>query len=266
MLLFSVLLLPIFADEIKKLWLTMRKWTSLKLNEKRAAGRFLADAAAVCLPYILVAAGIMYYNFLRFGSPFDFGATYSLTSNDMNHRGTNLSRILYGIYCFFFQPARYEGVFPYLTSSEVLTDYAGRMVYEFIFGGILASHVVTWCLIFAKNVRKELKEKKLTIIIILSVLMSLIIGGFDANGAGILQRYTADMVWGIAFASALMLLTLFEKGRQQGGLQNASLMLRIAVIQHGCYAFLTVFAVGDSVNLKTYGPMLFYRAAELFRG
>lgn len=261
MLLFSVLLLPLFSEELRKLWGMIRR----KSEAGKEAGALWIDAAAVCVPYLLVAAGIMYYNWLRFGSPFDFGATYSLTSNDMNHRGTNLSRILYGIYCFFFQPARYEGVFPYLTSSEILTDYMGRMVYEFIFGGILSSHAVTWCLLFAGNVKKELKEKRLTAVILLSVTASLIVGGFDANGAGILQRYTADMVWGIAFATGLMLLLLFDRIRQQGGLRSASLMLRIAVLQHGCYAFLTVFALGDSINLKMYGPVLFYRAAELFR-
>lgn len=249
MLLFSVLLIPLFAGELKKLW-----------------GRkaLLADAAAVCIPYLLVAAGIMYYNYLRFGSPFDFGATYSLTNNDMNKRGFNLSRVAYGLYCFFFQPARYEGVFPFLTSSSIRTDYMGRMVYEFIFGGILASHSITWCLLFLGSVKKELREKKLLPVVILSVLMALVIGGFDANGAGILQRYSADMVWGIAFAAGLVLLALFEKAGKQGISRNAFIALRAAVLQHAAYAFLMVFAVGDSVNLKNYGAQLFYRAAELF--
>lgn len=29
----------------------------------------------------------MWYNAARFGSPFDFGANYNLTSNDMTRRG-----------------------------------------------------------------------------------------------------------------------------------------------------------------------------------
>ena len=250
MLLFSVLLLPLFAEAVKKLWKTRRFWL---------------EAAAICVPYVLVAVGIMYYNELRFGSPFDFGATYSLTNNDMNHRGSNLSRILYGMFCFFLQPARYEGVFPYLTGSEIRYDYMGRMTYEFIFGGILASHAVTWSLIFVKNLKRELQEKRLMAVILLSVLASIIIGGFDANGAGILQRYTADMVWGIAFAAGLMLFALFEKIQKTGNLEAASLLFRIAVLQHAGYAFFMVFAIGDSVNLQNYGPELFYRAAELFR-
>lgn len=257
MLLFSALLFPLFAGELRRLVLMMKKQEKVR--------NLMRDAAAVCFPYVLVAAGIMYYNYLRFGSPFDFGATYSLTNNDMNKRGMNLSRIAYGIFCFFFQPARYEGVFPFLTSSEIETDYMGRMVYEFIFGGILASHAVTWCLLLMGRMKAELREKKVFALMLLSVLMALIIGGFDANGAGILQRYTADMALGIAFASGLMLLALFEKCRERGGLRSASILLRAAVLQHVLYAFLTVFAVGDSVNLKNYGTELFYRAAELFR-
>lgn len=48
------------------------------------------------LPYIIVAAGVMYYNAARFGSPFDFGANYNLTFNDMTLRGFRIDRFLYG--------------------------------------------------------------------------------------------------------------------------------------------------------------------------
>ncbi len=303
MLLFSVLCFPLFAGELRELWELCRMRRRIRAFHKKAAwnvtacgehgqsesskpdldGRFLRlfrDALAVTLPYLVVAAGIMYYNFLRFGSPFDFGATYSLTSNDMTHRGFNLSRVLYGIYCFFFQPSRYEGVFPFLMRSEILTDYMGRMVSEFTFGGILASHTITWCLLFAWQKRFGLKKKKIWTVMALSAAMAVIIGGFDANGAGILQRYTADMTFGIAFATGLLLLALFERAEGKFSLldsgeegsagsaasgRGALILLRAAVLQHALYAFLIVFAVGDSVNLFNYGKELFYRAAELFR-
>ncbi len=42
---------------------------------------------------VLVAVGLMWYNAARFGSPFDFGANYNLTSNDMTHRGFAVGRL-----------------------------------------------------------------------------------------------------------------------------------------------------------------------------
>ena len=38
---------------------------------------------AALVPFLVVAAAVMVYNFARFGSPLDFGANYNLTTNDM---------------------------------------------------------------------------------------------------------------------------------------------------------------------------------------
>ncbi len=252
MLLFSALAVPLFWEEAVK-------------KRKLFSARSYGDTAAVCLPYVLVAAGIMVYNYLRFASPVDFGAAYSLTNNDMTKRGMNLNRVAYGIFCFFFQPARYEGVFPFLTSGDIRTRYMGRTVSEFTFGGILASQTVTWCLLCLPGRRRDLHKKGLLGPIGCALLLSGFIGAFDANGAGILQRYMSDMVWGIAFAASLTLLLLFAAMGEKKGGGAAAVFVKAALLQHFLYAFLMVFACGDSMNLKNYGPQLFYRAAEMFR-
>ena len=277
MLAFSILALPLFGRPI--------------LKEKR-----FREAAVLLVPYAAVAAGIMGYNALRFSSPFDFGAAYSLTNNDMTHRGTNLSRILYGIYAFFFQPPHYEGAFPFLMTNGLQHTYMGKMVSEFLYGGILASQTICWCLALLPACRRKiagwgngepgnmadwgnvspLKNGKSTKcaksvggrelwgISLCAAAASLIIGGFDANAAGILQRYTADAAFGLALASCLMLLFLF--GAARGTMLRIGLVfLRISLLQHALYAFLIVFACGDSVNLKNYGRILYYGAKRLFQ-
>lgn len=251
MLLFSALALPLF-------------WNTVFRERRLFSRKTWTKTVAFIAPYLLVAAGIMYYNYLRFGSPFDFGATYSLTSNDMTKRGTNLSRIVCGIFFFFFQPARYEGAFPFLTGGEIQNAYMGRLISEFTFGGILASHMITWVLLLLPGLRGELKERAPAGLIEGSVLISFITGAFDADGAGILQRYMADMVWGIAFATGLMLLLLFSMMKERR-ITRGSVLLKAALLQHFLYAFLMIFACGDSMNLKNYGQQLFYRAAEMFR-
>ena len=70
MVLFAVLALPIFRP---------RYITQKRLRSRAGAG----ECAAFLLPVVLVAVGLMWYNAARFGSPFDFGANYNLTSNDM---------------------------------------------------------------------------------------------------------------------------------------------------------------------------------------
>ncbi|HJA93090.1 MAG TPA: hypothetical protein H9717_08275 [Candidatus Eisenbergiella merdipullorum] len=252
MLAFSVIALPLF-------WGRFFGGNGQKKREKAL------EAAVLLVPYAIVAAGIMYYNALRFSSPFDFGAAYSLTNNDMTHRGTNLSRILYGLCAFFFLPARYEAKFPFLMTNGLENEYMGKMVSEFLFGGILASQSVCWCLALFPVCRRKISGgKELSGILMCALGASLVIGAFDANAAGILQRYTADAALGIALASCLMMLFLFHSARGVS-FRYGLIFLRAALLQHALYAFLIVFASGDSVNLKNYGRILYYGAKRLFQ-
>ncbi len=308
MLLFSAVALPLFIPLFAPFPVSLSALLPAPLSARRSSGSFLEkrsmkgdggtaclvkEAAALLLPYAAVAAGILFYNGLRFSSPFDFGAAYSLTNNDMTHRGTNLSRILYGIYAFFLQPARYEGVFPFLTANGLENNYMGKMVSEFLFGGILASQSVCWCLALLPACRKKIAGaadktsgagennrtgKELLGLLACALAASVIIVGFDANAAGILQRYTADAAFGVALSSCFVLLALFDgmqrernteriqEQKEQGAARRYGLIfLRAALLQHALYAFLIVFACGDSVNLKNYGRLLYYGAKRLFQ-
>lgn len=64
------------------------------ITERRlATRRGVVEFACLVAPYVLVAAGIMAYNYARFGSLTDFGANYNLTVNDMTKRGMNVGRL-----------------------------------------------------------------------------------------------------------------------------------------------------------------------------
>ena len=82
------------------------------------------------LPFLIIAAGLMFYNFKRFNSPFDFGANYNLTTNDMTKRGFNVARIGTGIYEYLFRLPNYSLQFPYIYNTSFSTDYLGITIYE----------------------------------------------------------------------------------------------------------------------------------------
>ena len=48
--------------------------------------RGIWNTLAVIVPFLLVGGVTMAYNYVRFDSFFDFGATYNLTGFDMVHR------------------------------------------------------------------------------------------------------------------------------------------------------------------------------------
>ena len=101
MLVGSFLILPLFWSYVKD---------NLRQPDRRRAVaiRILWTA----LPYVIVAGLLMYYNWARFGSPFDFGANYNLTTNDMTHRGFHLDRLpLWPVYV----PDPAAGIYRYIS-------------------------------------------------------------------------------------------------------------------------------------------------------
>lgn len=251
-LLFACLAVALFWDEVFK---------ERNLFSKKGAGQTLALA----LPYAVVAAGIMYYNALRFGSPFDFGAAYSMTSNDMTHRGFNLERILYGFWYFLFQPARMEGNFPYLRSASIETDYLGKMVSESCFGGIFACSMLVWPLFLAGPMKKRLSKRKMAGFSFLSAATALVICAADATGAGILVRYSSDVSFGLFLAAVPALFALAAWAKEKGISHAFLIWLRMAVVLHLAFLGLLLINTDSSVNLLRGNPSLYYSIQAMLR-
>ena len=123
--LFAVLALPIFWQRY--------------LREKRLfTKQGITEAVAFVLPVVLVAIGLMWYNAARFGSPFDFGANYNLTSNDMTRRGFSVGRTAPAVLTFLFGIPGVQAVYPYLTATKMQTNYMGLTITELFYGGAFA--------------------------------------------------------------------------------------------------------------------------------
>ena len=251
--LFALLAIPLFWEEI---------FRKRSLFSRQGAGR----TAALLLPFLAVAAGLMYYNALRFQSPLDFGASYSMTSNDMTHRGFNLSRILYGLWYFLLEPPRMEASFPYLMSAAIETDYPGRMVSESCLGGIFACSLLSWpvfCLVSRKFFRRGMPKG--TPMAAAAVGVSLFIAAADATGAGILQRYSCDISFGLFLAAAICLLLLAEWARERRVYGAFVFWLKASTLLHIAFLFLVLIQTDSSVNLLAGNPQLYYSIQAMLR-
>ncbi len=249
MLLFSLLILVLFynmKEERKEQW--------MKRNKK--------DILCLIIPYVLIGALVFWYNAARFGSGFDFGATYSLTSNDMNHRGFNLSRLIHGILSFFVLPPVYKSTFPYVYSSSLDVSYMGKNMTEFIFGGIFTTNLPLLILIWRLLIKKANGNKERKGIVYLLILCSFVIAVFDINGAGLLQRYLSDMVFGFLLAAALLWILTLSHEEGESVNYRASKQLCLLVILSLFISACVVFAKGDSVCLMNDNPSLFYKVAS----
>lgn len=253
MLLFSFLAVPLFWEEV------IRK---RELFSKRG----LRETVFICLPYVLTAAGIMYYNGARFGSPFDFGATYSLTSNDMTKRSFNLHQMMLGLWHYLFRPPVVTSDFPFLQGVQVASGtYMGKFNAEYTYGGMLAGNAFLWILLAMGKGRELLKKKNLYSFVLVSMAVSVVLSVVDATGAGILQRYMVDMIWGLWLAAVLLLLALIEGASDEKGRKRLLLCLTVLCLLQTAYGMGIVFGNGDlSVNVRTSNPWLYYEVKSMF--
>ena len=202
--------------------------TERRLFSPRGAREFVCLVA----PYAVVAAGLMGYNYARFGSLTDFGANYNLTVNDMTKRGWNLGRLAPALFAYFLQPPCVTGVFPYVQPAPFDTTYMGQTIKEVTFGGILACLPVLWVLPFAKRIltlrMRQRSTRTIMGVIVVLLASGVIVALLDAQMAGILQRYFAD--FSFMFLAAVVLLAFVVNENLPPGSMAQNLLMKVLLV------------------------------------
>ena len=252
MVLFAALALPI-------LW--PRYITQRRLCTRQGAG----ECAAFLLPVVLVAAGLMWYNAARFGSPFDFGANYNLTSNDMTRRGFAVGRVAPAVVSFLFGIPGVQTVFPYLTATKMQTNYFGLTITELYYGGAFACLPLLWGFAALPLARKRLDGKRdLRAVFALTLLCTAALAVLDCQMAGMLYRYQSDWLGPLLLAAALAWL-LAEHTLQTRPIAPLTKALRtllpLAVLAGACYNFCVYFAAEP--QLMGQNPALYENVSRL---
>jgi len=244
------------------IWLLFENgWKDRKIFSKKC----LVESLLFCLPYLLLAIVVCKYNYDRFGSIFDFGATYTLTTNDMNHRGFNMNRLIRSIYCYLFQPATINTDFPYLNSSTVTGDYMGRFLSEYTYGGIFAANALLLSVWIAVVSGFKKVDKKAKILVVYLLTAGIIIAAFDANCAGVLYRYSCDFAPALIIAAAVMWMIFLDKSQNVIRYGLVVRLAYIAMLLSMAYALLTFVAAGGSINLAADNKELYYVIADYFK-
>ena len=190
------------------------------LKQRKFSLKLLGKLVLVALPYVVVAAGLMYYNYIRFDDPFEFGQAYQLTTADQHlykitWDAPTIVRILNDSFKNFFSPITITETFPYVKASSVFFNFP---MFLLVFA------------IFQKDVLSSMKKKTALLFVLGMFLAPVIITAIDIVWTPyLLERYRMDIYFLIGitcflvigfwyntcsknhrkvFASALMLLAL----------------------------------------------------------
>jgi len=99
-------------------------WRIYVTSKKRLAASIPA-MVAVLLPLSLIACSLLWYNYARFGSIFEFGHRYQLTGPSLPADYKDISSVTYiipNLYTYVFRLPSLAGEFPFLTVPWVKED------------------------------------------------------------------------------------------------------------------------------------------------
>lgn len=244
-LLWSAFVLPILLGTVRR---------------ERKPGRTVCAAVLLAVPYLAVAAGLMYYNAVRFGSPFDFGANYNLTTNDMPLRGWRWGRLADGFFDYLFRLPNADLRFPFLHVSETQPLYMGRTIREGMFGGAMLLHPFLWSLLLLRRARPVLREKKLRCLALLPLVFAVVVIAADTEMAGILWRYSGDFLPLMYLSSILVFLAAYRRTGPAGRRRLTAFLAGAVVV-----TLLACFLVGVTFGkLFSRTPDAYFHVRELF--
>lgn len=220
---YAVLALPLFVDRVK-----------IMLKEKQNK-KMAALLAALVLPAVPAAVLIMYYNAVRFGSPFDFGNAYNLTVSDVSRNPVSLDKLIVGIYEYLLKLPDLTYTFPFMsipgdgTSVNELKHCFIHM--EYIFAGLLPVNLILFAIPYS------FKKAHRSVFVITAAVTAFFLMIFEAESAGIVYRYEADFSLVFLIASVVALMNMIKDGKDIRRFLICA--LAVSVLFHMNFYFLT---------------------------
>ncbi len=168
----------------------------------------LTDAGAFVLPMILSLIPVLWYNVIRFGSPFEFGATYQMTFSDISYNRITFSLLGETVMHYFLQFPQISGLFPYLRPSYLALDTYGAYFYSATSIGVL-SFPITYAGFASGIVTKKQPIKKASYLLLLVLPFAVAFADLCLGGVNI--RYVTDIALPLILLGLLVALELGQK-------------------------------------------------------
>ena len=157
----------------------------------------------------------MYYNYIRFGSVFEFGTAYQLTESDIRFNSLSFSLHHFGsmLYHYFAESFVYTEFFPFLHfTTEKCVDF-GNYLYQEYSAGLLQMPLNFGIFLLVPLLATRFREKKDSrkkLVPACLLVGILILGYLDFMLGGIHIRYVCDLSLALSLCSFIMALDLIH--------------------------------------------------------
>lgn len=213
---------------------------------------------AVAIPYLTVGAFLMWYNYVRFGNVFEFGAKYQLTIINMKELGSRIFAIPIGIFTNLFSIPNFISEFPYIENHNKLSVFYGYYYIENMIGGLFIVVPLVFMNFGIYKANKIAKDnKKLKIVLNSLFVVGIFICIVSVMMAGSNQRYLVDYAW-MLILSAILIFCILYNSLKSG---EAKKILQKILCYITVYTFLISIASGiisEKDYMKQYSMKEYY--------
>lgn len=179
-------------------------------QENRPVSYFLSGL----LPFFLIGSVQMAYNYLRFGSVFDFGIQYSLTINDFTSSQYHTHFVLIGFFNYLFAFPKFSENFPFFLASTVETFLPNG--YYFVATktavGLCWKSLPVFSYAYGKKAYRlsgDPQKKYYPPLIISACILAPCVIIFSIWESGYGARYAVDFAWQILCGALVIAFTVF---------------------------------------------------------
>ena len=240
----SIIIIPIIWNLFKQ----------KKANKKEVLKLILV----VMIPYIVVGLLLMYYNYIRFGSIFEFGARYQLTMNDMRNLKNRLITIPAGFIYNLFNLPSFIGEFPFMQVNSNIPEIFAYYYVEDMPGGVFILAPIAFAVFGIKKFLKTSKNTELKNLVVVILAVGIILNIIIVMQGGSTGRYLLDFAWYFVLAGILIYLENYQNTKTVEakkilekifvGLMSFTLIINI----------LTGFLTTSGVGMKRVSPQVYF--------
>ena len=232
--------------------------------------------ACFLTPFVITAAGLMYYNSVRFGNPFEFGSKYNLSFADPYHNSFSFDYAINGIKYYLFRLPSLQVDWPFVKSTVMDWEDTGIFANKPSCGGIYTTvpfllpgfgcfvELYRVCTKSIKCVKKE-KNAEAAVSGSIAVMTGLFVVFIDGGMGGLMDRYKMDFTVLFGMAAWYMLFIICNRSEEIKSDENKKIFVRTLILDLAVLAVIyaaSLYGLKGVWSLKDANPELYASIAN----
>jgi hypothetical protein len=227
----------------------------------------------VAIPYVIVGVGLMIYNYIRFDSILEFGASYQLTVSNIASFGDispigKLVKAGYGAFAYFGNTIDFRLTFPFIDVPLGVNFDGFHGSYYQIQPIGLVSLPSMWLLaatVAAVRSFRRHGQPLVARLIIVTLAVGLVLTVAESLLGGIMPRYQADFLWLFQFAAVCSAAAIFA-ACDRHDFHVGPVVGALCTLLTATTLIMTLFAVTGYANLiAERRPALYFALTDFWR-